>query len=63
MSFFQERWARMSDLQREQFRVLAALVRDLKIEVLQRDLEQQDIAFAEPRLAAPRSSLDPRQPW
>jgi predicted XRE-type DNA-binding protein len=59
MSFFEERWAHMTDVQREQFKVLAALVRDLKHEVLQRQLEHEDISNAEPRLAAPRSSLNP----
>ena len=62
MSFFQERWPQMSDIQREQFRVLVALVRELKAEVLQREAEVLDIAVVEPRLASPRSSLHPRLP-
>jgi hypothetical protein len=60
MSFFKDRWARMSPVQQEQYRVLFALVRELRVEVMQREAEQNDVSVIEPRLAAPRSSLDPR---
>ena len=63
MSFFKERWARMSPIQQEQYRVLFALVRELRAEVIQREAEAHDISVAEPRLASPRSSLDPRLSW
>jgi hypothetical protein len=59
-TFFETKWAHMSPIQREQFRVLVALIRELKTEVMQREMEREDISTVEPRLASPRSSLNPR---
>jgi len=58
-TFFETKWAHMSDIQREQCRVLVALIRELKTEVMQREMEREDISTVEPRLASPRSSLNP----
>jgi hypothetical protein len=49
----------MTPLQREQFHILAALVRDLRAEVAQRVREHEDISVAEPMLATPSSALRP----
>jgi hypothetical protein len=58
-SFFEQHWLEMTPLQREQCRVLVALLRDLRIEVEQRAAERNAIAFGEPCLQPPRSSLNP----
>lgn len=59
-SFFRDYWTQMTDVQREQYRVLAALVAELRDEVSQRLAERGDISVIEPVLAPPRSCLDPR---
>jgi len=59
-SFFRDHWTQMSDVQREQYRVLVALVTELRNEVSQRVAERSDISLVEPVLAPPRSCLDPR---
>ena len=59
-SFFRDHGPDMTDVQREQYRVLVGLVVELRNEVSQRVAERDDISIVEPALAPPRSCLDPR---
>jgi hypothetical protein len=60
MTFFQEHWPQMTPIEREQHRALVALWRELRVEVLQRAAERDDISVVEPVLACPRSALNPQ---
>jgi len=59
MTFFQAHWDEMTPIQREQYHVLVALIRELRTEVVERVAERENISLVEPVLASPRSSLNP----